>query len=411
MPTDDRVPPSAKSNSVALLLDESGGGTDLAEPRRIALGALRMRSWQVFPVPPRPDGFGAHDPYLLEIDYELTLEPGGPPLPWFEVSFGLRVAGDGEPEVVDAIPGCVLETQRPRTYALDSYLTFVPGDDIALSPTQPIVDVFGTGGPEVRWRYTAATDAGVRPGSYTAWASLVVPEGCSRLTVDVHARFDLDAGSAFARRYAPASEPTRLDLDLSGSGRFGGTLAPASGSAPAAPASVPRVFVCYAHDDPEHATAVLRFSEFLAGACGLDVHMDRWDLDHRRDWYLWAIDQIGRADFVLVIASPDCKAVADGRTENLAHRGLQSELSVIMDRLHTDRAAWRRKLLPVVLPHRTIDDIPLFLQPGIADHFLVSELTVEGAEDLLRVITEQPPYARPRRNSAVVRLPTRPAAF
>ncbi|MFJ4651174.1 SEFIR domain-containing protein [Nocardia sp. NPDC088792] len=167
-----------------------------------------------------------------------------------------------------------------------------------------------------------------------------------------------------------------------------------------------RVFVSYAHDDPAHIEAVLRFSDFLASDCGLDVHLDRWDLELRRNWFQWAIDQITAADFVLVIASPDCRRAADGKADSYTNRGLQSEMSVMMDRLHNDRGAWLRKLLPVVLPGRSIEEIPLFLQPGIADYYLVSDFTVAGAEDLLRVLTAQPYYERPQPNPAVVRLPT-----
>ncbi|MFI1917251.1 SEFIR domain-containing protein [Nocardia sp. NPDC020380] len=176
--------------------------------------------------------------------------------------------------------------------------------------------------------------------------------------------------------------------------------------APGHTSSGPRVFVSYAHDDPAHIDAVLRFSDFLATECGLDVHLDRWDLELRRNWFQWAIDQITAADFVLVIASPDCRRAADGRADSRTNRGLQSEMSVMMDRLHTDRGTWLRKLLPVVLPGRSIEEIPLFLQPGIADYYLVSGFTVQGAEDLLRVITTQPYYARPQPNPEVVRLPT-----
>lgn len=45
----------------------------------------------------------------------------------------------------------------------------------------------------------------------------------------------------------------------------------------------PRVFISYTHDNARHAEDVRAFSEFLAADCGLDVHMDRWDLAARRD--------------------------------------------------------------------------------------------------------------------------------
>ncbi|WP_246277671.1 tetratricopeptide repeat protein [Phytohabitans rumicis] len=55
-----------------------------------------------------------------------------------------------------------------------------------------------------------------------------------------------------------------------------------------------------------------------------------------------------------------------------------------------DRPVWERKVMPVVLPGRSVDEIPLFLQPYAASRFPVTELTVAGAESLLRVLTGQP---------------------
>lgn len=171
----------------------------------------------------------------------------------------------------------------------------------------------------------------------------------------------------------------------------------------------PRVFISYTHDDEAHVEAVRLFSVFLAETCGIDVHMDRWDLDRRRDWSLWARGQLAAADFVLVIASPVCRVVGDGAMHNLDNRGMQSELSLIRELLHSDRDTWTAKLLPVVLPGRSTEEIPLFLQPNTADHYLVTDLTLHGADDLLRVLTGQPFDRRPTPNPTPVRLPTRSA--
>lgn len=391
--------------AVALLLDDGGSRRFEASPSRISFGALQMRSWQIFPTPVSAE-FAGHDAYLIKIHYDLMLEPGVPPLPWFEIGFDLSETDAHGAAFIDAIPAGVLEAQQPTSFALSSRLTFVPGDGVDLPAVQPIVDVFGRAGTQLRWRHSAET--GVRPGNYTCWTSVVVPAGCRQLIIDVGARFDLGVDSEYARIYEPAYEPARVVLALQES--TAPSVAPQqdSGSAPAKPApAVPRVFISYTHDTHDHAMAVLKFSEFLATECGLDVHMDRWDLDVRRNWFRWAIDQITSADFVIVIASPNCKATADGHVDSETNRGMQSELSILMDRLHDDREIWIRKLLPVVLAGRTVGEIPLFLQPGIADYYLVPELTIAGAEDLLRVITGQAPYSRPQRNPTVPVLPTR----
>jgi hypothetical protein len=183
----------------------------------------------------------------------------------------------------------------------------------------------------------------------------------------------------------------------------GGRPAPAAGARP--PAAAPRVFVSYTHDDEDHRDSVRRFATFLMVTCGFDVRLDQWELDRRRNWYHWAIEQITKADFVLIVASPLCRRVADGDIPNSANRGMQSEMSIIMDRLHYDRAAWLPKLLPVVLPGRSTGEIPLFLQPGIADFYQIQDFSVAGAAELLRAIMGVPLCRRPRRNPTVIRLP------
>jgi hypothetical protein len=151
------------------------------------------------------------------------------------------------------------------------------------------------------------------------------------------------------------------------------------------PPGRPRVFVSYTHDDQPDIDAVLRLCLFLMRV-GVDVRVDRWDLDQRRDWYLWAGAQLTAADFVLVIASPLCRQVGAGRMANLANRGMQSELSMLRELLHSDRDSWRRKILPVVLPvvlpGRSAAEIPLFPQPQTCDHYPAATGDYAEAADL-----------------------------
>lgn len=397
------------SMTVQLALDDGGQRDAYAPSDLVAFGALRLCGWQIHPVHPRPEGFRSQDAYLFKINYDLVLEPEVPGPAWFEIGVEVSVADDEARRVVvvDAIPNSVRQPQEPTSFAVDRFLMFAPGDGVRLPAVHPTVDMFGVGGAEVRWRHLGSS--AVRPGSYTSWATLVVPAGCSAVEIGIRARFDLAAGSAEAQMYEPASEPVKVTVKLAEAMSSAAQTVQRNGSGEAVrrQSGVPRVFVSYTHDDEQHIEAVLRFSHFLAAQCGLDVHMDRWELDRRRNWFQWAIDQITAADFVLVIASPDCKRVGDGQVDNLVNRGMQSEISVLMDRLHHDRKTWLPKLLPVVLPGRKVDEIPLFLLPGIADYYIVPELTIKGVEELLRVITAQPPYVPPKLNPSVPHLPPR----
>lgn len=386
---------------VALLLADGGGRWLDSTPGDFALGSIGLHGWQVHPVRPVPAGFAGQQAYLVKINYDLRLEPDAPGPSWFEVGLAFSCGG-GAVSVADAVPRTVLDPQRPASYRVDSFLTLATaaeGDSgtVHLPAVRPLVDVFGVGGAEVRWRHSAGRGGNVRPGSYTYWLVLLAPADCVEVAVEVSARFDLPPDDALG--YLPATEgaafPLRLAEALPAVAAAAPDPAPASSAAGAAAPPAPRVFVSYAHDDDSHVEAVRLFSEFLARDCGLDVHMDRWDLDRRRDWYLWAMHQITAADFVLVVASPMCRTVGDGRMADKSHRGLQSEMGILRELLHSDREAWSAKLLPVVLPGRTPSEIPLFLQPQSADHYVVTDLGPAGTEDLVRAITGRPPYVRP----------------
>jgi hypothetical protein len=156
----------------------------------------------------------------------------------------------------------------------------------------------------------------------------------------------------------------------------------------------PRVFVSYTHDSDDHKALVLEFATFLR-AHGVDAELDQWFTNRRRDWYAWMLDLARQTDFIVIVASPVYRRVGDGDTASHANRGAQSEASLLRELLHSDREAWVRKLLPVVLPGYSPDHIPLFLQPYTADHYLVTEFTEAGAVELLRVLTGQPEQLRP----------------
>ncbi|HEX5117824.1 MAG TPA: SEFIR domain-containing protein [Pseudonocardiaceae bacterium] len=156
----------------------------------------------------------------------------------------------------------------------------------------------------------------------------------------------------------------------------------------------PRVFVSYTHDNDTHKALVLEFATFLRGQ-GIDAELDQWFTDRRRDWYTWVLKLTRRADFIVVVASPVFRQVGDGNVGSDENRGAQSEASLFRELLHSDRETWGQKLLPVVLPGYTPDDIPLFLQPRTADHYSVTAFSTAGAVDLLRVLTDQPSHLRP----------------
>ncbi|MEU4251410.1 SEFIR domain-containing protein, partial [Amycolatopsis sp. NPDC026612] len=163
--------------------------------------------------------------------------------------------------------------------------------------------------------------------------------------------------------------------------------------------AAPRVFVTYSHDTPEHKELVHSFAAFLRTQIGLDVHLDAWYDNVRRDWSSWATEQLAEADFVLVIASPHYKRRADGTALPHEGRGAQFEAAIIRNNLTRDLRRETERVLPVVLPGRSIDEIPSFLNAHSTTRYHVPAFTEAGVADLLAAITGQGQYPMPRRGT------------
>ncbi len=159
----------------------------------------------------------------------------------------------------------------------------------------------------------------------------------------------------------------------------------------------PRVFFSYSHDTPEHKDQVRRFATFLRSRVGLEVVLDQWQDNIRIDWSLWATRNLKAADFVIVVASPRYRARADGDAPPDEGRGAQFETAIIRNKLTKDLEEGTRRVLPVVLPGGSIDDIPEFLNPYSMTRYEIAEFTDEGVADLLAAITGRGKYPTPPR--------------
>jgi hypothetical protein len=137
---------------------------------------------------------------------------------------------------------------------------------------------------------------------------------------------------------------------------------------------------------------------------GIDARLDVWEEGSRQDWAVWAQKEIEEADFVIVVASSAYRLWADGGATPEQGRGVQFEAALLREKIFEDRAAWLRRVLPVVLPGGRVSDIPVFLQPRSASHYQVTSFTAAGASMLLRVMADQPAQKRPDLGPAGPRL-------
>jgi hypothetical protein len=159
----------------------------------------------------------------------------------------------------------------------------------------------------------------------------------------------------------------------------------------------PRVFITYAHDTEDHKKLVLRFATLLRSRIGLDVVLDQWYDNVRVDWSLWATQNLATADFVIVVGSPLYRERADGFAPPDEGRGSQFETAMIRNRLTRDIREGTRQVLPVVLPGRSVEDIPEFLNAYSTTRYEITEFTDEGVADLIAAITGRGKYPLPPR--------------
>ncbi|MEV6239126.1 CATRA conflict system CASPASE/TPR repeat-associated protein [Lentzea sp. NPDC051838] len=174
---------------------------------------------------------------------------------------------------------------------------------------------------------------------------------------------------------------TRLDDELEGLETSG------TEQQEPAPLRGPDVFVSYIHDSDEHKKDVRVFADLLRDT-GINVHLDQYYPNVRRDWYAWMLNLVPTADYIVVVASPMCRIVGDAAGDPGRNLGGRSEMGILRELLHSERQDRTRRMLPVVLPGGSVDDIPLFLQPRTMDHYVVPSLTKAGVGEVLDVINE-----------------------
>ncbi|WP_149262445.1 CHAT domain-containing protein, partial [Actinomadura sp. K4S16] len=150
-----------------------------------------------------------------------------------------------------------------------------------------------------------------------------------------------------------------------------------------------RVFISYAHDSDEHQESVREFWTLLR-AQGIDARLDLPAAEERQDWPTWMRTEVQAADFVMVIASPEYRRAADDDAPPDERRGVRWEKRHLIKLLYRDYPTYVKRILPVVLPGRSKEEIPDFLDAETSSSFEVSEFTAAGVERLVRLLTGQP---------------------
>src|ERR1035438_8031555 len=149
-----------------------------------------------------------------------------------------------------------------------------------------------------------------------------------------------------------------------------------------------RVFISYAHDNPSHEHRVQRLCNILRQQ-GIDARLDIPAAAHRQDWPLWMLQEFIAADFVLMIASPEYRRRAEGRSPPGEGLGVQWEAALIRNDVYGNPREALKRYVPVVLGGCSVTDIPLWMGPDSTTHYLISEYTAQGTRQLFRLLSGQ----------------------
>lgn len=154
------------------------------------------------------------------------------------------------------------------------------------------------------------------------------------------------------------------------------------------------MLLSYAHEAPAHVATTEIFCRFLRSN-GVDARLDLFAAEERQDWVLWTVQELRLAERVLLLVSPEYRRRFEATGPIDEGRGVQLEGRLIREEIYHDQAAALSKFLPVLLPGASIDDIPQLLGPHSGTHYRVRDMTVAGAEPLMRLLTRQPSNVLP----------------
>jgi len=152
---------------------------------------------------------------------------------------------------------------------------------------------------------------------------------------------------------------------------------------------MPRVFISYSHDLPEHCDAVLNLSDRLRDQ-GIDCIIDQYEFSPPEGWHRWTEKQIREADFVLMICSEGYYKKVMGMEQPGIGLGAIWEGNLIYQDLY-DSGSQNTKFIPVLLKNGKTTYIPTPVK-GATYYFCDTQ---EGYEKLYRHLTNQPAINMP----------------
>lgn len=147
---------------------------------------------------------------------------------------------------------------------------------------------------------------------------------------------------------------------------------------------MPRVFISYTHDTPDHKATALTLSNRLR-AGDVDCMIDQYIESPRRGWPNWCLEQIEESQFVLVVCTDAYLRRLTGKEAPGVGRGGIWEGFVMTQEIYNSQAS-NDKFIPILFSESHANSIPVFLA-GVTRYDLSQQ---DGFERLYRRLTDQP---------------------
>ncbi|MDW7646506.1 MAG: toll/interleukin-1 receptor domain-containing protein [Desulfuromonadales bacterium] len=150
---------------------------------------------------------------------------------------------------------------------------------------------------------------------------------------------------------------------------------------------IPKVFISYSHDNPEHKKWVAELAIKLVEN-GIDTLLDQWDLSPGDDLAAFMERGVTAVDRVLVVCSSNYVSKA-----NAGVGGVGYEKMIVNAELVNDLGT--NKFIPIIRENEDDQKTPKFLGPRLYIDFSDNDYFAEKFEDLLRELHNEPTLKKP----------------
>ncbi|MHB8523755.1 MAG: SEFIR domain-containing protein [Limisphaerales bacterium] len=147
---------------------------------------------------------------------------------------------------------------------------------------------------------------------------------------------------------------------------------------------MPKVFISYSHDSPDHRARVLALANRLRGN-GIDCMIDQYIVVPPEGWPRWMDREICQAEFVLLVCTKTYFRRVMGEEQKGKGLGVRWEGRLIFQHIY-NAGTTNTKFIPILFESGTRAHVPTPLQSTT----FYAVHTDEGYEDLYRRLTNQP---------------------